>query len=183
MVDMDYLQLHLLKKEKLFGEKIQSLKTHQNIHLKKFQKWPKEKQEKFGHYAYQISETHMKGPDPEKTIHPDDDAANYYNHSCDPTTWYDSYQVITARKDIAKDEEITYDYCTSELNETKKIHDCGCGTEFCRKKITKDDWKIESLQERYKGHFLGHVKSMIDNHEKIQKKVDLEKKRDEFLEN
>jgi hypothetical protein len=136
-------------------------------------KWPEEKRKSWTHFAYQISETHMKGPDSEKEVNPDHDAANFYNHSCDPTTWYDSYKVITARRDIEEGEEITYDYCTSELQETKLILDCGCGTKACRHKITRNDWKIPELQEKYKGHFLQHVQYLIDKsktEEKSEKK-------------
>lgn len=151
-----------IKKGEIVWKENKSFEDTPEYSFEEISKWPKEKQDSFTHFAYQISETHMKGPNPDKKITPDDDAANFYNHSCDPTTWYDSYTVITARRDIKEGEEITYDYCTSELNETKKITDCGCKSQNCRKKITRDDCKIPELQERYKGHFLPHVQFYID---------------------
>lgn len=127
--------------------------------------WPKEQQEYFGHFAYQISENKMKGPNPfdkKEPSKPEDDASNFMNHSCDPTCWFDDYLTMSARRDIEKGEEITYDYATTELNETKKIIECGCGTKECRGKLTRDDFKIEKLQEKYKGHFLPHVLKEIN---------------------
>jgi hypothetical protein len=121
--------------------------------------WPKETQVSFGHFAYQISDYVMRGPDPfnKSEKQPEEDASNFMNHSCDPTCWFEDYLTMTARRDIQQGEEITYDYATSELQETKSIPNCGCGSKFCRTAITKDDWKIPELQERYKNHFLPHV--------------------------
>lgn len=158
-----------IKKGEIIWREDKKFEDTPEISFEEIAKWPKEKQESFTHFAYQISETHMKGPNPDQKIKPEEDAANYYNHSCDPTTWYESYTVITARRDIKEGEEITYDYCTSELNETKKITDCGCKSQICRKTITRDDWKISELQERYKGHFLPHVQFLIDKSKKEQK--------------
>lgn len=127
--------------------------------------WPKEQQEYFGHFAYQISENKMKGPNPfdqKQPLKPENDASNYMNHSCDPTTWFDNYLIMTARRDIEEGEEITYDYSTSELNETKKIIECGCGSKNCRRKLTSEDYKLKELQERYKDHFLPHVLKKIN---------------------
>jgi SET domain-containing protein len=39
---------------------------------------------------------------------------------------------MTAKRDIKKDEEITFDYATSEANTTKGITDCCCGEYNCR---------------------------------------------------
>lgn len=156
----------LIKKGEVIWQENKKFEDTPEYAFTEIAKWSQEKQQKFTHFAYQISETHMKGPNPDLHIDPEDDAANYYNHSCDPSTWYDSYTSITARRDIQPGEEITYDYCCSELNETKKITDCGCGTSLCRKKITRDDWAIPELQEKYKGHFLPHVQYMIDKSKK-----------------
>eukprot|EP01125_Pyxidicula_operculata_P012437 TRINITY_DN4079_c0_g1_i2.p1 TRINITY_DN4079_c0_g1~~TRINITY_DN4079_c0_g1_i2.p1 ORF type:complete len:176 (+),score=25.81 TRINITY_DN4079_c0_g1_i2:358-885(+) len=84
---------------------------------------------------------------------------NYYqNHSCDPNTWYEGIFKMTARKSIKKGEELTYDYCMSEGNESEIIfEDCGCGSSNCRKRVTGGDWKFEELQKRYENHFLPYI--------------------------
>jgi uncharacterized protein len=68
---------------------------------------------------------------------------------------------MVARRDIKKGEEITYDYATTEANDTKGITNCICKTNLCRKNITKDDWKLKELRERYDGHFLNYIQEMI----------------------
>lgn len=88
------------------------------------------------------------------------------NHCCDANAWYESMTQMTARKDIAKDEEVCYDYGTTELNDTKKLDPCLCGSKFCRGTTTKDDWKLKELREKYKGHFGTHIQALIDKEEK-----------------
>jgi hypothetical protein len=79
---------------------------------------------------------------------------------------------MTARKEIKKDEEVTFDYGTSEANVTKGITDCCCGENNCRKTLTSEDWKIKELRgyfffnltsDLYKGHFHSHLQKLIDN--------------------
>ena len=38
------------------------------------------------------------------------DDTRYMNHSCDPNTWWEGDEAMTARRDIRTGEEITYDY-------------------------------------------------------------------------
>jgi hypothetical protein len=73
---------------------------------------------------------------------------------------------MTARIDIKKGEEITFDYSTSEANTTKNINECGCGENNCRKKLTSEDWKKKEVRELYKGHFHPHLQKLIDLEEK-----------------
>jgi hypothetical protein len=58
---------------------------------------------------------------------------NFVNHSCDPNAgigWGDL--TLIARKDIAANEEITYDYLTSDLDEADDCFVCNCGSPNCR---------------------------------------------------
>jgi len=82
---------------------------------------------------------------------------------------------IQARRDIEKDEEITYDYGTSESyhwpfklqsGETVK---CLCGSSDCRGVVRSDDWKRKDLRQRYRGHFAAYLNELIER-EELQKK-------------
>jgi hypothetical protein len=44
----------------------------------------------------------------------DADAAFVMNHSCDPNTWFVGDTKMTARRDIEPEEELTYDYATTD---------------------------------------------------------------------
>jgi len=159
-VEKEYSLLNLLKKGELIWKESLDFEFAPEYTFEEISKWTKEQQEYFGHFAYQISENKMKGPNPfdiKTPTNPENDASNYMNHSCDPTCWFDDYLQMSARRDIKEGEEITYDYATTELNDTKMITECGCGSEICRGVITGKDYKIKSLQEKYKGHFLPHV--------------------------
>jgi SET domain len=59
------------------------------------------------------------------------------NHSCDPNSYDGIVDGVTCRfalKDIAKDQEVTTDYCiNAPLSEG--VLDCNCGTERCRGRV------------------------------------------------
>jgi len=84
----------------------------------------------------------------------------------------DECSKIVARRDIEKDEEITYDYATSESYEWPfKMHDgetvkCLCGTTLCRGAVRPNDWKIPELRQRYAGHFANYLQELIDEEER-----------------
>jgi len=95
----------------------------------------------------------------------------FMNHSCDPTTWYVSDSLMTARRDIQPGEEITFDYGTSQtyhwpssIPEIGERVKCFCGADNCRGIITADDWKKPELQKTYGRHFLPYVLEMIDEY-------------------
>lgn len=86
----------------------------------------------------------------------------FINHSCDSNTWMDGVNVIIARKDIDKGEEITIDYALFEFESSYVSKwKCECGFEKCRKTITGNDWKQKEIQERYKGHFSPMIEFLI----------------------
>lgn len=83
-----------------------------------------------------------------------DDIAYHINHSCEPNLWMQDAYTLVARRDIKKGEEITADYALWEADENYiSKWKCGCGSSFCRKRITGKDWRLPELQERYQGHF------------------------------
>lgn len=89
----------------------------------------------------------------------------YLNHSCDANTWLEDEVTIAACRDINFGEEITLDQGTwnfedSEYTDNREF--CSCGTTRCRHTLTKDDWKLVDIQERYKDHFHPMIQQKID---------------------
>jgi len=104
------------------------------------------------------------------------------NHSCDPAGWIvkRDLSTIVARRDLEKDEEITYDYATSESYEWPfKLPDgetvkCLCGTSLCRGAVRPNDWKRTDLRERYNGHFANYLTDLIEKDEREQRQKEQE---------
>jgi hypothetical protein len=87
------------------------------------------------------------------------------NHSCDPNAWLDGDVVLVARRDIAAGEEITLDQGTWNFDDEAYVWDrphCTCGAAHCRKTLTNDDWRLDTVRQRYRGHFHPFVQRMID---------------------
>jgi uncharacterized protein len=63
----------------------------------------------------------------------------YINHCCEPNSFVKTIndaRYIFALRDIARDEEITNDYCINGFGDT--IWECNCGSPRCRSKIHSD---------------------------------------------
>ncbi|KAI8817865.1 uncharacterized protein EV422DRAFT_540263 [Fimicolochytrium jonesii] len=89
------------------------------------------------------------------------DASFFTNHNCDPNLVYTSYDTMIARRDIARGEELTYDYGTVD-SESGSRFKCKCGAPTCRGIVTGGDWKDEALVERLGvGAFWPHVRRKI----------------------
>ncbi|MFZ2202621.1 MAG: SET domain-containing protein-lysine N-methyltransferase [Microgenomates group bacterium] len=83
-----------------------------------------------------------------------EDQGYFINHSCDPNLWLNDAHTLVARREIQPGEELTADYALWEADEDYVSKwGCGCGSSFCRKKVTGKDWRLNELQERYRGHF------------------------------
>jgi len=90
------------------------------------------------------------------------DYVNFLNHSCDPNTWFDGEEVLIARRSIATDEEITFDYATCDTNvSTFLVKGCLCGSPKCRKRISPWDYRLPSLQHKYGTHFMPYINEKI----------------------
>jgi uncharacterized protein len=83
----------------------------------------------------------------------------YVNHSCEPNCGLRGDIVFVAIRDIAKDEELAFDYAFVD-DEDYKIN-CTCNTKSCRKVITGFDWKIKTLQDKYYDYFASYLKEKI----------------------
>ena len=85
----------------------------------------------------------------------------HLNHSCDPSTYIDcSNQAprLIAHKDIAKGDELTFFYPSTELHMVQPFQ-CACGFDNCLGLITG---ATELPAERLVGHRLNeHVKNSV----------------------
>ena len=91
------------------------------------------------------------------------DSEGYFiNHFCDPNTWLVDAFTHVARMDVQPGEEVTNDYAMMEADENfVSSWICKCGSPLCRGKVTGKDWRLQYLQERYKGHFTPLINKRI----------------------
>jgi len=95
---------------------------------------PRFKPEECLHLYDGQSTTYLFGMEGDKQIIDGHGMAAFINHSCDPnceTDEFDGHVWIVAIRDIAPDEELTYDY---NLYDGEDINDapCYCGAKKCR---------------------------------------------------
>jgi len=84
---------------------------------------------------------------------------DYINHSCDPNCGINGRLQVVAMREIARGEEIAFDYAMSESCSLRM--ECRCGSAGCRKVITGNDWKLPALQKRYSGFFSDYLQKKI----------------------
>ena len=108
-----------------------------------------------GHVGIQIDDDFFIVPTSKKEL----EEKGVYNHSCDPNCGFKNSVTLIAIKDIKPGEELVFDYafCESIIRSFK----CNCGSSNCRKTINPNDWKIASLQKKYKEFFSPYLKSKI----------------------
>ena len=83
---------------------------------------------------------------------PSGNLVRFGNHSCDPNLWWLDSLTLGARRDIGAGEEVTTDYATSTAISDFRMT-CSCGSENCRRVITGEDWKLETLRTAYGAHW------------------------------
>jgi SET domain-containing protein len=85
------------------------------------------------------------------------------NHSCDSSAWMQDEVTLKARRDIETGEEVTVDYALFTTQSTWMLDNrCRCGSPYCRRIVTGDDWRREDVQERYRGHFSPFINRRIE---------------------
>lgn len=89
------------------------------------------------------------------------DDAEFFNHACEPNAGVKGQIILIARKDISKDEEITFDYETTEIN--GQSFECECGSENCRKIIDGNAWKDCAFQKNNTGYLSWYIEEKIRN--------------------
>jgi hypothetical protein len=107
------------------------------------------------HYVIQVEEGLFLTPsDPTE-------AAEYVNHSCDPSAGLNGQIALVGLRDIAVGEEICFDYAMSESHSLFEF-ECRCGSPRCRGWVRADDWLDPELQRRYAGYFSPYLQRRID---------------------
>jgi uncharacterized protein len=84
----------------------------------------------------------------------------YMNHSCNGNIGFDKDGDFVARRDIAKGEELTYDYALAESNPSFRMK-CRCDSSNCRSIITGDDWKDPQFQVRNAAYMLPRLRNRL----------------------
>jgi SET domain-containing protein len=85
------------------------------------------------------------------------------NHSCDSSAWMRDEVTLEARRDIETGEEVTVDYALFTTQSNWMLDNrCRCGSPYCRRIVTGDDWRREDVQERYRGHFSPFINRRIE---------------------
>lgn len=108
-------------------------------------------------YPLQISNDKFLGWDDKSKF----DTAEYFNHSCDPNAGIVGSNMLVAIKDIEKEDEVCFDYAMTDT--ISESWDCCCGTKYCRRKVTGEDWRRIDLQNKYGRHFSEYILEKIEN--------------------
>jgi hypothetical protein len=87
-------------------------------------------------------------------------AGDWVNHSCAPNAGLEGQILLVAMRSIRPNQEICYDYAMSESNEFEEF-DCGCGSAQCRGTLSRTDWQLPELWDRYDGHFSPYLERRI----------------------
>ncbi|MEO5573367.1 MAG: SET domain-containing protein-lysine N-methyltransferase [Gammaproteobacteria bacterium] len=109
----------------------------------------------FDDYHLQIGEQLYLGPSGA--------ADDYVNHCCDPNAAFgnaesDSELSLVALRDIAADEEISWDYSTAIDEEDFAGFACACGAGNCRKRVTSFRHLEAAHQQRLAPYLLPYLK-------------------------
>ena len=118
--------------------------------------------EQLQEFPIQIEERFVLGPYRNATEPEDTD---FINHSCEPNSGLKGQIFLVAMRDIKNNEEITFDYAMVVSKPTGSDFifemECKCGSSNCRRKVTRDDWKIPEIQKKYEGYFSQYVQERI----------------------
>jgi uncharacterized protein len=105
----------------------------------------------------QITEDLFIGP---ATMRQREGGMMHLNHSCEPNLGLQGQVVYVALRDIAADEELTFDYAMTD-DEPYEMQ-CRCGSPSCRGTITGLDWRKPEIQAKYDGYFSWFIQRHID---------------------
>ena len=111
---------------------------------------------KVGDYALQIYDDFYLSPVSKAEL---EELVIFINHSCDPNVGFDGQITYVAIRDIEPGDELCHDYAMSRADDY--FLKCLCGSDFCRGKVTGEDWKNHDLQERYGNRFSSYILEKI----------------------
>jgi hypothetical protein len=92
---------------------------------------------------------------------PERTPAHFANHSCDPSLWHVSQYEVATRRAIDAGDELTIDYATNSGDPSFTM-ECTCASPLCRGTITAEDWRRPELQDRYEGHWIPVLATLIE---------------------
>ena len=84
----------------------------------------------------------------------------HLNHSCEPNLGVQGQIAFVAMRDIAADEELTFDYAMTDDEDYEM--ECNCGAPSCRGVITGRDWIKAELRREYDGYFSWFIQRRVD---------------------
>lgn len=113
--------------------------------------------DKLGHVGTQIDDNFFIVPTSREEL----ESKGVINHSCEPNVGFKNQIQLMAIKDIKAEEEILLDYAFCESLFPNDF-DCNCKSKSCRNRVTKDDWKIRDVQEKYFDYFSPYLKAKIE---------------------
>ena len=116
-----------------------------------------EVEERLGPAEIQVTEELFIGP---ATQEEPEGGMMHLNHSCEPNLGVQGQIVFVALRDIARDEELTFDYAMTD-DEPYEM-ECICRAPNCRKLITGRDWMKMAVQAKYDGYFSWFIQRRID---------------------
>lgn len=88
----------------------------------------------------------------------------YLNHSCDPNcklVLENNRLILVAIKDIKEDEELTYNYNTSEFDLGADSFECSCNANNCIKFIKGFKYLNKEQKEKIKEFLLPYLRKLI----------------------
>lgn len=90
-------------------------------------------------------------------IGPSGGADDYVNHSCEPNCGFQNGLDLVAIRDIAQDEELTWDYSTAIDEEGFGGFPCSCGATTCRRQVVSFRDLPATVQERLRSWLLPYL--------------------------
>ena len=94
--------------------------------------------------------------------------ADYFNHSCNPNAGMSGQIALVAMRDIAPGEKVCFDYAMCDGSPYDEF-ECACGSLYCRKRVTGNDWQNPQLWERYAGYYSPYLQRRINQLKKASK--------------
>jgi hypothetical protein len=111
-----------------------------------------------GYWGYPIADKFVLAPLNTREV---EEVMMFLNHSCEPNVGILGQIIFVAMRNIDSGEELTIDYAMFGAN-TEPMR-CKCRSSNCRGKITDSDWKIQKLQEKYRGYFSSYIQLKIND--------------------
>lgn len=111
-----------------------------------------------------IAEGFYMGPmDPSRPT----ESSDYFNHSCEPNAGIKGQIILVAREIIKPDEEICFDYETTEMHSSVGMgFDCHCSKKNCRKKIEGIKWDKTDFHTKNREYMSWYLQHKFDSFSK-----------------